>query len=78
MDSRPSDEMLLAVAERDVITRPRVLPDGEGASGLPEGAGALARRPSTRAVAPLWAVTVLAAVAGAALTVVAGGDLARG
>jgi hypothetical protein len=38
--------------------------EGEGGSGLPEGAGALARRPSTRVVAALWAVTVLAAMAG--------------
>ena len=51
---------------------------GQGASGLPERAGALARRPSTRVVAVLWAVIVLAAMAGAALTLVAGGNLARG
>ena len=52
--------------------------EGQDVSGLPEGAGALARRPSTRVVAALWAVTVLAAMAGAALTLVARGDLARG
>ena len=52
--------------------------DGQGASGLPERAGALARRPSTRVVAVLWAVIVLAAIAGAALTLVAGGNLAKG
>ena len=35
-------------------------------------------RPATRVVAALWAVTVLAAMAGAALTLVARGNLARG
>jgi signal transduction histidine kinase len=39
---------------------------------------AVARRPSARAVAVLWAVTVLAAAAGTALTLVARDDLARG
>ena len=39
---------------------------------------ALARRPSVRGIVALWAATVLAAMAGAALTVVASGDLATG
>jgi len=52
--------------------------DGQGASGLPERASALARRPSTRVVAVLWAVTVLAAIAEAALTLVARDNLAHG
>ena len=39
---------------------------------------AVARRPPARVVAVLWAVTVLVAVAGTALTLVARGDLARG
>ena len=51
---------------------------GQGASGLQERAGTLARRPSTRVVAVLWAVIVMAAMAGAALTLVAGGNLAKG
>jgi signal transduction histidine kinase len=38
----------------------------------------LARRPSVRVIAVLWAVIVLAAMAGVGLTVVARGDLARG
>ena len=36
------------------------------------------RRPATRVVAALWAVTVLAAMAGAALTLVARDNLAKG
>ncbi len=52
--------------------------EGQGASGLPERAGALARRPSTRVVAALWAATVLAAMAEAALTLVARDSLAHG
>jgi signal transduction histidine kinase len=52
--------------------------EGQGASGLPEGAGALARRPSTSVVAALWAVTVLAAMVAAALTLVARDNLAKG
>jgi hypothetical protein len=52
--------------------------EGQHASGLPEGAGALARRPSTRVVAALWAATVLAAIAEAALSLVARGNLAHG
>jgi hypothetical protein len=52
--------------------------DGQGASGLPERADALARRPSTKVVAPLWAVTVLAAMAGVALTLVARDNVAKG
>ena len=39
---------------------------------------ALARRPSVPVIVALWAATVLAAMAGAALTVVARGDLAHG
>ena len=52
--------------------------EGQGASGLPERAGALARRPSTRVVAALWAATVLAAIVEAALTLVARDSLAHG
>ena len=51
--------------------------EGHGASGLPEAAGALARRPSTRVVAALWAATVLAAIAEAALTLAALGGALR-
>jgi hypothetical protein len=52
--------------------------EGQCASGLPEEAGALARRPSTRVVAALRAATVLAAIAEAALSLVAQGNLAHG
>ena len=52
--------------------------EGQGASGLPEGAGPLARRPSTRIVGALWAATVLTAMAEAALTFVARDSLAHG
>ena len=52
--------------------------EGHGGSGLPQGAGALTRRRTTRVVAALWAVTVLAAMAEAALTLVARDNLAHG
>src|SRR5215470_10858965 len=52
--------------------------EGRVASGLAEGAGTLARRSSTRVVAALWAATVLAAIAEAALTLVARDNLAHG
>ena len=50
----------------------------QGAAGLPARAAVPARRPSMRLIAALWAATVLAAMAGSALTLVARGDLARG
>ena len=49
--------------------------DAASASGQ---AAAPARCPPTRVVASLWSVTVLAGIAGAALTVVARDDLAKG
>ena len=50
----------------------------EGAAGLPERAAVPALRPPLRVIAALWAMTVLAAMAEAALSLVARGDLAHG
>ena len=52
--------------------------EDQGAAGLPERAAVPARRPPMRVIAALWAVTVLAAMAEAALSLVARGDLAHG
>ena len=52
--------------------------EDQGAAGLPERAAVPARRPPVRVITALWAVTVLAAMAGAALTLVARDDLAHG
>ncbi len=75
MDSRPSDEtLLLAVAERDMGAFRTLYERHAGWLAI-----RLARRCNDRpGVLPDGAVTVLAAVAGAALTLVARGDLARG
>jgi hypothetical protein len=52
--------------------------EDQGAAGLPERTAVPALRPPMRVIAALWAMTVLAAMAEAALSLVARGDLAHG
>ena len=52
--------------------------EDQGAAGLPERTAVPALRPPMRVTAALWAVTVLAAMAEAALSLVARGNLAHG
>ena len=49
--------------------------EDQGRAGPPERAAATARRPSSRVITGCWAAVLLAAIAGAALTLVAWGDL---
>ena len=52
--------------------------ESQGAAGPPWRTGGADRRPSMRVIAALWAVIVLAAIAGAAMTIVVRDDLAAG
>src|SRR6266487_1715666 len=59
------DGIVTAVGSVKLTAAPASTQD-QGASGLPGRPAVLARRPSMRVVVALWAVTVLAAMAGAA------------
>jgi signal transduction histidine kinase len=60
-----------------LTTAPASVED-RSAAAPPEPTAAAARRPAMQVIAALWTVTVLAAIARAALTLVARGDLATG